>query len=288
MSTAPFTVLCLPTPPIRSSSREFNSAASLFPLPRRRQRGQSINYLIEAQFQEVDSIPVVLNYYNASNPAVPFSGPGNTGAPQNTQRKGTVVVQAKAGTAATTGTQTTPAPDAGFVGLYVVTVANGQSSVTAANISTLSTAPFLTAGAGAPTTAHVATNQQFISSTVLTNTALSVPLQVGTYEIDLLLNFNGTASGAQGIKIDNSGGTAVMAGALGYMVGSVNGAAQSAVYNGATFATVSVATTVDVLMIRFNVTVTQAGTLTMRAAQNSSSANATNLLAGSGITATKI
>ena len=42
--------------------------------------GQSINYLIEAAFQEVDGTPIVLPYYNASNPAQSFSGPGNSGA----------------------------------------------------------------------------------------------------------------------------------------------------------------------------------------------------------------
>ena len=44
--------------------------------------GQSINYLIEAAFEEVDGSPIVLPYYNASNPAQSFSGPGNSGTPQ--------------------------------------------------------------------------------------------------------------------------------------------------------------------------------------------------------------
>jgi hypothetical protein len=59
--------------------------------------GQSINYLIEAAFQEVDGSPIVLPYYNASNPAQSFSGPGNSGTPQNTVRTQSVQLQLKSG-----------------------------------------------------------------------------------------------------------------------------------------------------------------------------------------------
>lgn len=103
--------------------------------------GQSINYLIQAQFSEVDGNAVVLPFYNASNPSQAYSGPNGAGTTNNTQRKGTVVVAAKAGIAATTGSQTTPAPDSGYVGLYVVSVANGQSTVTAGNITQYASAP---------------------------------------------------------------------------------------------------------------------------------------------------
>jgi hypothetical protein len=53
------------------------------------------------------------------------------------------VVQLKAGAAASTGSQTVPTPDAGFVGIASVTVAQGATSVTAANIGALATAPRL-------------------------------------------------------------------------------------------------------------------------------------------------
>lgn len=105
--------------------------------------GQSINYLIEVGFVESDANSVVLPYYNASNPSVAWSGPANSGTTQFTQRQDLASVQVKAGTAATTGTQTTPTPDAGYVGLWVVTVANGQSTVTAGNITAYAGAPFL-------------------------------------------------------------------------------------------------------------------------------------------------
>jgi hypothetical protein len=113
--------------------------------------GQSINYLIEAQYQDQDvsvdpttgATPVVLNFYNSSNPATPWSGPGNSGTSSNTFRKGIIAFQVKAGSAATTGTQTTPSPDSGWIGLWVVTVANGQVSILNSNIATYASAPFI-------------------------------------------------------------------------------------------------------------------------------------------------
>lgn len=105
--------------------------------------GFSVNFLIQVAYSDTDANPVVLPYYNASNPAQAYSGPNNTGVAQNTVRKGVCNITIKAGTAAATGTQTTPAPDAGFVGAWVVTVANGQTTVTAPNIAVYTSAPFL-------------------------------------------------------------------------------------------------------------------------------------------------
>ncbi len=105
--------------------------------------GQSINYLIEGAFLESDAAPVTLPYYNASNPAQPYSGPGNSGTAQNTQRIQRAQLQLKAGTAANTGTQTTPAVDAGWVGLWVVTVNYGMTQITSAAIAEHPSAPFV-------------------------------------------------------------------------------------------------------------------------------------------------
>ncbi|MBN3755901.1 hypothetical protein G3N95_23350 [Paraburkholderia sp. Tr-20389] len=105
--------------------------------------GYSINYLIEANYADVDTNAVVLAYYNATNPAQAFSGPGGNGQPSMTTRAGKVVLTLKAGVAAATGTQITPAVDSGCVGLWVVTVANGQSTITSANISQYPGAPIL-------------------------------------------------------------------------------------------------------------------------------------------------
>lgn len=106
--------------------------------------GQSVIYLIQAAYQDLDGGSTVLPYYNAANPSAPYSGPGNTGTSQNTVRQGLCTVQIKTGVAATTGSQITPTPDVGFTGLYAITVANGQSTVTSGNIVQLSTAPFIT------------------------------------------------------------------------------------------------------------------------------------------------
>ncbi|WP_338509199.1 hypothetical protein [Burkholderia gladioli] len=116
--------------------------------------GQSINYLVEVQYQDQDisldpttgAAPVVLQFYNAASPTTPWAGPGNSGATSNTFRDGIVAYQIKAGIPATTGSQTTPSPDTGWTGLWVVTVAFGQTSITSANISQYAAAPVLPSG----------------------------------------------------------------------------------------------------------------------------------------------
>lgn len=108
--------------------------------------GQSIAYLIQVGYQDYDSAPVLLPYYNSANPALPYSGMGNNGLTQNTARKGIAVVSAKAGASATTGSQVAPSPDSGCVGLYVVTVAFGQTTITSGNISLYVLAPLLPSG----------------------------------------------------------------------------------------------------------------------------------------------
>jgi hypothetical protein len=105
--------------------------------------GQAINYLIEATMDESDASPIVLPYYNPSNPAQPYSGPGNSGTPQNTQRLQQVQMQVKAGAPATAGEQQTPPVDQGWSGLYIVTVLTGQTEITAGSIAVLPTAPFI-------------------------------------------------------------------------------------------------------------------------------------------------
>jgi len=121
-----------------------NSAATSFTLTAPTTSGQSVNYLIQATFQEADTNPIVLPYYNAANPAQPYSGPGNSGVAQNTLRTQSVELQLKSGAPANTGSQTTPPVDAGWVGLYTITVAYGQAAIAGENITALPLAPFLT------------------------------------------------------------------------------------------------------------------------------------------------
>jgi len=105
--------------------------------------GYAQNFLVEVQYQDADAGATVLPYYNAGNPQVGFSGPGGAGTAQNTVRRGAVAYQIKAGVAATAGTQTSPAPDAGWAGLYVVTMAQGATTITAGNITLYAGAPFI-------------------------------------------------------------------------------------------------------------------------------------------------
>lgn len=109
--------------------------------------GQAINYLVQVQLLEQDIDVAVLPYFNPAsltNPAAaPWSGPNNSGTAQPQTRQQTVQVSVKAGTAATAGSQTTPAPDAGYVGLYAITVAQGATQITGGNIVQLASAPFI-------------------------------------------------------------------------------------------------------------------------------------------------
>lgn len=100
--------------------------------------GFSINYLIEASFSEVDAIPISLPFVSATSPYPPIAP--NT---LDTVRQDNCVITVKAGTAATTGTQTTPSVDSGNVGLWVVTVAHGATTIVSGNISAYSPSSFI-------------------------------------------------------------------------------------------------------------------------------------------------
>lgn len=104
--------------------------------------GFSQVYLVQADLNDVDAGQMVLSYYNSANPASPYAGPANSGTSNFTTRTNPCVIALKAGVAATTGTQTTPSPDVGFVGLYAITVANGATQITSPNIVLLPSAPF--------------------------------------------------------------------------------------------------------------------------------------------------
>jgi hypothetical protein len=120
-----------------------NLTATSFTLVAPVTTGQSVNYLIQAALQESDLNPVVLPYYNAANPTQPYSGPTNSGVAQNTFRVQRVQLQLKSAAAANSGSQLTPPVDNGWVGLYVVTLSYGQTTIGAANITQLPTAPLL-------------------------------------------------------------------------------------------------------------------------------------------------
>jgi hypothetical protein len=130
-----------PTEPLLKMGVNVGTASFVLTAPTA--SGEAIDYLLEASFLENDASPVILPYYNAASPGMPYSGPGNSGVPQNTQRLQSVQFQLKAGAPGGAGTQLLPNVDAGWIGLYAITVTTGQTAITAANITTLADAPFI-------------------------------------------------------------------------------------------------------------------------------------------------
>jgi hypothetical protein len=82
--------------------------------------GQSINYLIEAQYQDLSTT-------NMQSSPLPFLDSTNQFLPC-LLLNGQVSLQLKAGVSAPTSTQTTPTPDPGWTPLYVVTVTYGVAN----------------------------------------------------------------------------------------------------------------------------------------------------------------
>lgn len=119
----------------------FMPAASQFTAPAN--PGESINYLIQVGFQSVDQGAVVLPYFNSATVGTAWSGPGGNGNAQATVRADLAVISVVAGTAAATGSQQTPSPSAGQLGLYVVTLNHGDSFIGSAAISLYSRESFL-------------------------------------------------------------------------------------------------------------------------------------------------
>lgn len=105
--------------------------------------GFAVNYLIQVGLSVQDTTPVTLPYFDAANPVIPWLGPNNSGVAQNTVRQCAAIINAKIGVAAASGSQVTPAPDPGFFSLYSVTVAQGATSLTSSNFSTVANAPFI-------------------------------------------------------------------------------------------------------------------------------------------------
>lgn len=121
--------------------------------------GYSQNFLVEATYQDSDTNSTTVNLYNVSNPTVPLT------ATINTERAGLCSLTLKAGTPATTGSQTTPAPDSGYIGLWVITVAYGQTTITSGNITPYLPSSFIPAtlnklGVGGPLQFVTFANQQ--------------------------------------------------------------------------------------------------------------------------------
>lgn len=85
-------------------------------------------------------------FYNVNNPQASWSGLNDSDATSSRFRDGIVAYQIKAGVAATTGSQVTPSPDTGWIGLWVVTVPYCATSLTSSNIAQYTGSPILPNG----------------------------------------------------------------------------------------------------------------------------------------------
>jgi len=99
--------------------------------------GTSINYLVQVQYGTDDIDPLELNYVD---PATGIPYVGNTAV--STLRADIVEIEVKAGTPAATGSQTTEGVDAGWIGLWVVTVNEGQTQLTTDDVTEYPNVPW--------------------------------------------------------------------------------------------------------------------------------------------------
>lgn len=122
----------------------YRNTVTLGPLVAPVTTGQSQVFLVEAQFAEADDTPTLTQFYNTAAPLTPIT------STVTTARRDIVAVQIKAGVAATTGTQVAPAPDSGWLPLYAITLAHGQTTIGAGDIAVAPTAPFAHLGVQIP------------------------------------------------------------------------------------------------------------------------------------------
>lgn len=144
---------------------------------------------------------------------------------------------------------------------------------------------------GVPQVITQTVDQQVVSSTVLVNnTALTLALSIGTWLLQLRGLFLGVGGTGQGWKAQMSfGGTTAGPTALGGVTSANAVAAATAGIAGAAVTAAAVSSTSgDVCNLDLILQVTVAGTLNIQFAQNSSSANATVMKAGSTLIATRV
>lgn len=99
--------------------------------------GYSRNDLVEISFTEADGALTSVPFFQGIG-IPPFF------QTVNVLRIDSVVITVKPGIAAPTGTQATPSPDAGYVGVWVITTAQGQVSIGSGDIALYPGAPFIT------------------------------------------------------------------------------------------------------------------------------------------------
>jgi hypothetical protein len=135
------------------------------------------------------------------------------------------------------------------------------------------------------------TDQSIASSTVLTNdNYLQVTLQPGaSYLIQLRLQLQGVGGTGQGYQVKPNYGGTLTGNSAGGGVASANGtAAAIAVAVGGTLTEAALSTTGDFVNVDYAITTNAGGSFTVQFCQNSSSANATVMKAGSTMIVTRL
>lgn len=97
--------------------------------------GDSIIYLLEAQYADLDTDVQTITFYNTTSPGNP------TTSSEPRVREGTIAFVLKAGIAS--GSPTAPSADAGYVPLYNIEVTYSQTVLSQSNITVAPGAPFL-------------------------------------------------------------------------------------------------------------------------------------------------
>lgn len=145
------------------------------------------------------------------------------------------------------------------------------------------------------TTFLTAATARVSNSTINVEANLSMTVnEVGTYMLDGFLAFFASANGVGGMKWDLGGGTATVAKALFSGSGYVNGAqsnqgAQTAITGASAFTAVGTnSTNPDWVAINGMLQITGPGTVVLRYGQNSTTANAINLMANSFLSLAKV
>lgn len=153
----------------------WRDTATMGPLTPPGTAGQSQVFLVEAQFAEVDDATVLTQFYNTAAPNSP------TTASVSVMRRDLVSIQIKAGTAAATGSQVAPTADAGWTPLWTITLANGDTTITAGKIAVAAGAPFVTPGAPVPIREITRTVGDGSGAVTLAAGVLTVDLAKGNY-----------------------------------------------------------------------------------------------------------
>jgi hypothetical protein len=96
--------------------------------------GNSVKQLVQITYEEEDTDALSRQF---------FDGTTVTNQTVEQVRLGKCVVELETGTEAPTGTEVIPTPDSGYAGAWVVTIAHGQTTITAGDIAEYPNAPFI-------------------------------------------------------------------------------------------------------------------------------------------------